>query len=155
MAWFPASLIKHTGAYRHARQRCAYGSLCNKDALATLNSNNFVVYGQKHKVLVLVFLVILRPRLSRFGEIQETLLSISSKGLGDKIVISCLGTVDDLMHYCSRPLASCYSASSRPRHLGVIVYSYFMPVCSIVKTITPRCRGRPDALLHEAEGRVQ
>ena len=29
------------------------------------------------------------------------------------------------------------------------------PVCSIVKTITPRCRGRTDALLHEAEGRVQ
>ena len=26
-----------------------------------------------------------------------------------------------------------------------------MPVCSIVKTITPRCRGRPDALLHEAD----
>ena len=26
---------------------------------------------------------------------------------------------------------------------------------SIVKTITLRCRGRPDALLHEAEGRVQ
>ena len=23
-----------------------------------------------------------------------------------------------------------------------------MPVCSIVQTITPRCRGRPDALLH-------
>ena len=38
---------------------------------------------------------------------------------------------------------------------GGIVYSYFMPVCSIVKTITPRCRGRPDALLHEDEGRVQ
>ena len=37
----------------------------------------------------------------------------------------------------------------------LILYSYFMPVCSIVKTITPRCRGRPDALLHEAEGRVQ
>ena len=36
-----------------------------------------------------------------------------------------------------------------------ILYSYFMPVCSIVKTITLRCRGRPDALLHEAEGRVQ
>ena len=36
-----------------------------------------------------------------------------------------------------------------------ILYSYFMPVCSIVKTITPRCRGRPDALVHEAEGRVQ
>ena len=25
------------------------------------------------------------------------------------------------------------------------------PVCSIVKTITPRYRGRPGALLHEAE----
>ena len=36
-----------------------------------------------------------------------------------------------------------------------IVYGYFMPVCSIVKTITPRCRGLPDALLQEAEGRVQ
>ena len=32
-----------------------------------------------------------------------------------------------------------------------IIYSYFVPVCSIVKTITPRCCGRPDALLHEAE----
>ena len=29
-----------------------------------------------------------------------------------------------------------------------IVYSYFMPVCSIVKTITLSCSGRPDALLH-------
>ena len=45
------------------------------------------------------------------------------------------------------PLASWNSASGRPRHRGVIVYSYFMPVCSIVKTITPRCRGRPDELL--------
>ena len=36
-----------------------------------------------------------------------------------------------------------------------LVYSYFMPVCSIVQTITPRCCGRPDALLHEAEGLVQ
>ena len=35
-----------------------------------------------------------------------------------------------------------------------IVYCYFMPVCSIVKTITPRCRGRPDALLHEASTAV-
>ena len=33
-----------------------------------------------------------------------------------------------------------------------LLYSYTMPVCGIVKTITPRCRGRPDALLHEAEG---
>ena len=46
-----------------------------------------------------------------------------------------LGTVDDLMHYCTRPSAACNSASGRPRHLRVIVYSYFMPVYSIVKTI--------------------
>ena len=39
--------------------------------------------------------------------------------------------------------------------INLILYSYFMPVCSIVKTITLRCRGRPDALLHEAEDRVQ
>ena len=38
------------------------------------------------------------------------------------------------------------------KYHGGIVNSYFMHVCSIVKTITPRCRGRPDALLHEAEG---
>ena len=41
---------------------------------------------------------------------------------------------------------------SKDTHL---VYSYVMPVCSIVKTITTRCRGRPDALLREAEGREQ
>ena len=40
-------------------------------------------------------------------------------------------------------------------NIGTILYSYLMPVCSIVKTITPRCRGRPNALLHKAEGRVQ
>ena len=66
MAWFPASLLKHTVAYRHVRQRCMYGSFMKGDvvqqteishALATLNSNNFIVYGQKHKVWVLVFLV--------------------------------------------------------------------------------------------------
>ena len=38
--------------------------------------------------------------------------------------------------------------------MDVNVFSYFMPVCSIVKTITPRCRGRPDALLHEAEVKI-
>ena len=32
-----------------------------------------------------------------------------------------LGTVDDLMHYCTWPSASCNSASGRPWHLGVIV----------------------------------
>ena len=33
----------------------------------------------------------------------------------------------------------------------VIVYSYFMPICSIVKTITLRYRGLPDALLYETD----
>ena len=41
-------------------------------------------------------------------------------------------------------------------HLNVqgidrILYSYVIPVCSIVKTITRRCHERPNALLHEAE----
>ena len=49
-------------------------------------------------------------------------------------------------------LKSCASILIRQK-FELLVYSYSMPVCSIVKTITPRCRGRPDALLHEAEGR--
>ena len=32
-----------------------------------------------------------------------------------------LGTMDDLMHYCTLPSASCNSASGRPPHLRVIV----------------------------------
>ena len=64
MAWLPASLLKHTDAYRHARQRCAYASFMKEDGnigelrhgLATLNSNNSVVYGQRHKVWIHVFL---------------------------------------------------------------------------------------------------
>ena len=35
MAWFPASLLKHTGAYRYARWRCAYGSFMKE----TLHKN--------------------------------------------------------------------------------------------------------------------
>ena len=31
MAWFPASLLKHTGAYLHARRRYAYGSFMKGD----------------------------------------------------------------------------------------------------------------------------
>ena len=34
-----------------------------------------------------------------------------------------LGTVDDLIHYYTRPSASCNSASGRPRNLGLIVLS--------------------------------
>ena len=32
-----------------------------------------------------------------------------------------------------------------------LVYSYFMPVWGIVKTIVPMCRGQLDALLPDAE----
>ena len=45
------------------------------------------------------------------------------------------------------------------RSPSLIVYSHFMHVCSIVKTITPRCRGRSDApsaimhqVVHSTEG---
>ena len=40
----------------HVRRRSTAMSDMTRD-LVTLNSNNFVVYGQKHKVWVLVFLV--------------------------------------------------------------------------------------------------
>ena len=30
-------------------------------------------------------------------------------------------TVDDLMHFCTQPSASCHSASGCPQHLWVIV----------------------------------
>ena len=33
MAWFPASLLKTQGAYRHARQRCANGSFIKVDVM--------------------------------------------------------------------------------------------------------------------------
>ena len=83
-----------------------------RHGLATLNSNNSVVYGQKHKVWVLVFLVrtsgtfwdqnwadlkkffvLQQNRIVYSNSIQETLLSISSNGLGNKTVISCLFVV--------------------------------------------------------------
>ena len=63
MAWLPVSLLKHTGAYQHARQRCIYERrscatmVKIRHGLATLNSNNSVVNGRKHKVWALVFLV--------------------------------------------------------------------------------------------------
>ena len=67
MAWLPASLLKthrrlSTCAttmpvwFVYERRHCAT-KVKMSQALATLNSNNFVVYGQKHKVWVLVFLV--------------------------------------------------------------------------------------------------
>ena len=86
--------------------------LCH--ALANLkNSNTLAVYGQKHKVWVLVFLVRTsgtcwdqnwadlvkysvsqQNRIVYSNSIQGTLLSISSNGLGKKTtVISCLFVV--------------------------------------------------------------
>ena len=63
-------------------------------------------------------------------------------------VISCLfvvqskllsrGTVDDLMHYCTRPKAECNSALGCPRFRGVIVWLYYKQVwnnCFITKPI--------------------
>ena len=49
---FPLRCQKQPGAYEHTRRRCAYGLTLVKmrHDLATLNSNNFVVYGQKHIV---------------------------------------------------------------------------------------------------------
>ena len=67
MAWFPASLLKThrrvskcvtTMRVRFVYERRRYATLVKKrHGLATLNSNNSVVYRQKHKVWVLIFLV--------------------------------------------------------------------------------------------------
>ena len=67
MAWFPASLLKNTQAFIDMRdddartvvyvRRCYATMVKMRHGLANLNSNNSVVYSQKHKVLVLVFLV--------------------------------------------------------------------------------------------------
>ena len=77
------------------------------------------------------FSVLQQNRIVYSNSMQETLLSISSNGLGNKhsyfmpvcsiVKLFTLGTVDDLTHYSTRPSASCNSASGRPRHLGVIV----------------------------------
>ena len=57
------------------------------------------------------------------------------------------------MEFCDQDISK--NITIRSFNLGQLiednVYSYFMPVCSILKTITPKCCGRPDALLHEAE----
>ena len=155
MAYFLASLLKtHIPlstcvammCVRFIYERRLYATMVY---LATLNSNYSVVYGQKHKVWLLVFLVrmsgtfldqnwadlvkfsvLQQNRIVYSNSIQGTLLSISSNGLGNKTFISCLflvkskllplGTVDDLMHYCTRPSALCNSASGRPWHLFVV-----------------------------------
>ena len=67
MAWLPASLLKtdmplstcETAMHvRFVYERRRYATMMKiRHGLATLNANNSVVYGQKHKVWVLVFLV--------------------------------------------------------------------------------------------------
>ena len=59
----------------------------------------------------------------------------------------------DVFQICTGNSCGKHTMETRFKTVGVtnsdILYSYFMPVCSIVKSITLRCRGRPDALLHE------
>ena len=67
MAWFPSSMLKKhrrlsacatTMRVRFVYERRRYATMVKMGhGLAILNSNNSVVYGQKHKVWVLVFLV--------------------------------------------------------------------------------------------------
>ena len=152
MAWFPRFTAKQKHRrlstcattmrvrYVYERRRCAT-KVKMRHASATLNSNIFIVYGQKHKLWVLVFLVrnkrnILRPKLSRFGEIfcfaskphrlQQLHSRNAAKWLGNKTDNACMFVVkskllprpDALLHS-----ASCKSASGRPRHLRVIVWT--------------------------------
>ena len=61
MVWFPASLLKtgrrlSTIRFIYARRRLVTMAEM-RHGLTTLNYNTFFVYGQKHKVRVLVFLV--------------------------------------------------------------------------------------------------
>ena len=67
MAWFPASLLKThrrllscatTMRVRFVYEMRRYATMVKmRHGLATLKSNNSVVYGQNHKMWVLVFLV--------------------------------------------------------------------------------------------------
>ena len=70
MAWFPASLLKThrrlstcatTMRTRFVYERRRYATMVKiRHGLATLNPNNSVVYGQKHKVWILkrdIFLI--------------------------------------------------------------------------------------------------
>ena len=67
MAWFPASLLKThrplltfatTMPVQFVYEKRRYATMMKmRHGLATLNSKNSVVYGQKHKVWVLVFIV--------------------------------------------------------------------------------------------------
>ena len=161
MAWLPASLLKThrrlstcatTMRVRFVYERRRYATTVKiRHGLATFNSNNSVhsclkvrniKCGYSFFFFCLFFSLnernILRPKLSRFGEIsvlqqnrivysnsmQGTLLSISSNGLGNKtffmpvcslVKLSHLGTVDELT------TIALGRASGRRWYLGVIV----------------------------------
>ena len=70
MAWLPASLLKtHRRLSKYATTMCAWFVYERRRYATMLKSNNSAVYGQKNKVWVLNERNILRPKLSRFGEI--------------------------------------------------------------------------------------
>ena len=105
MAWFPTALLKiHRRLSACVMMMCKwfvyerrhYATMVKmRHGLAILNSNNSVVYGQKHKVYLVFFNKNkrnnLRPKLSRFGEI---------------------------FRFATKPSAMCNCASGRPQHLG-------------------------------------
>ena len=122
IAWLSASLLKtHRRLSTCAtmmRMQFVYGRrryttmVKRRHCSATLNFKNAIVYGQKHKVWPLVFLVrtsgtfwdqnwtdlvkfskLQQNRIFNSNSMQGTLLSISSNGLGNKTVISCLFVV--------------------------------------------------------------
>ena len=114
VAWLPASLLKPhrrlSACATTLRVRLVYATMVKmRHGLATLNSNKSVVYGQRHKVWELFFSVrtsgtfldqiwanlvkfsvLQQNRIVYSNSIQGTLRSISSNGLGNKTVISCL-----------------------------------------------------------------
>ena len=119
VTWFPVkthrclSTCVTTMRVRFIYERRRYATMVKiRHGLATLNSNNSLVYGQRHKVCLIVFLVgtswafwdqywadlvklsVLQQNLIAYSNsMQETLLSISSNGLGYKTVISYLFVV--------------------------------------------------------------
>ena len=113
--------VKETQAFHRSTTTMRLRFVCDRrryatmveirHSLATLNSNNLVVYGQKHKVWVLIFFrtsktfwnqnwadwvkfsVLHQNPIIYSNSIQGMLLSMSSNGLGNKTVISCLFVV--------------------------------------------------------------
>ena len=84
-------------------------------------------------------------RIKVFHYMVETLLKVTLRSGASWS--SCL----EQMH---KNFATLYLGLIPLAYRCYILYSYFMSVCSIVKSISPKCRGLPDALLHKAEGRL-